>query len=86
MSEEIKKLINKAQRSLKAAKRLYKNKDYDFSVSRAYYTMLYCAEALLLTQEMSFLKTLSRYCSFWKIFYKNWSSSFQSSLSPPQCF
>jgi uncharacterized protein (UPF0332 family) len=32
MRVELKKLISKAERSLKAARRLYKNEDYDFSV------------------------------------------------------
>lgn len=48
MKEEISKLIKKAQRSLNAAIELYKMGDYDFSVSRAYYAMFYCAEALLI--------------------------------------
>jgi len=70
MSEELKRLIDKAQRSLKAAKRLYKSQDYDFSVSRAYYGMLYCAEALLLTQEMSFSKHSAAIAAFGKYFAK----------------
>ena len=70
MSEETKKLIDKAQRSLKAARRLYKNKDYDFSVSRAYYAMLYCAEALLLTKKMSFSKHSGVIAAFGKYFAK----------------
>lgn len=56
MSEELKRLINKARRSLRAAQRLYENGDYDFSISRAYYAMFYCAESLLLTQKKSFSK------------------------------
>ena len=70
MREELKKLISKAQRSLKAAKRLCKNEDYDFSVSRAYYAMLYCAETLLLTQGMSFSKHSADIAAFGKYFIK----------------
>lgn len=70
MSEELKKLISKAERSLKAARRLYKNGDYDFSVSRAYYAMFYCAESLLLTQEMSFSKHTAVIAAFGKYFAK----------------
>jgi len=70
MSEEIKKLINKAKRSLKAAQKLYKDKDYDFSVSRAYYAMFYCAEALLLTQGMSFSSHSAVIAAFGKYFVK----------------
>ncbi len=47
MTEEIDKLVRKAKRSLEAAKRLFDDADYDFSVSRAYYSMFYCAGALL---------------------------------------
>ena len=46
---EINNLIEKAKRSIDAAKKLYELEYYDFSVSRAYYAMFYCAEALLLT-------------------------------------
>jgi len=35
MSEELKKLINKAERSLKAARKLYKDGDYDFSIMKS---------------------------------------------------
>jgi len=56
MTEEIDKLLRKAKRSLEAAKRLFDEGDYDFSVSRAYYSMFYCAEALLLTKNLSFYK------------------------------
>lgn len=30
--------------------------DHDFSISRAYYSMFYCAEALLLSKDMKFSK------------------------------
>jgi uncharacterized protein (UPF0332 family) len=70
MSEELKKLISKAERSLKAARRLYKNGDYDFSVSRAYYAMFYCAESLLLTQAMSFSNHSAVIAAFGKYFAK----------------
>jgi uncharacterized protein (UPF0332 family) len=70
MSEELNKLINKAQRSLEAARRLYTEGDFDFSVSRAYYAMFYCAESLLLTQEMSFSKHSTIIAAFGKHFAK----------------
>jgi uncharacterized protein (UPF0332 family) len=70
MRVELKKLISKAERSLKAARRLYKNEDYDFSVSRAYYAMFYCAESLLLTQEMSFSNHSAVIAAFGKYFAK----------------
>lgn len=41
-------LLRKAHSSLQAAKLLAGEKLFDFAVSRAYYTMFYVAEALLL--------------------------------------
>lgn len=70
MRVELKKLIRKAERSLKAARRLCKNEDYDFSVSRAYYAMFYCAESLLLTQGMSFSNHSAVIAAFGKYFAK----------------
>jgi uncharacterized protein (UPF0332 family) len=47
-------LIQKARRYLKSADMLLKDKDYESSVSRAYYSMFYSAEAALLTKGLSF--------------------------------
>jgi uncharacterized protein (UPF0332 family) len=47
-------LLQKAQDSLRGARLLGANGFYDFAVSRAYYTMFYVAEALLLGQGLSF--------------------------------
>ncbi len=52
MKPEQQALIKKAKRSLNAAKTLAEDEDYDFSVSRAYYAMLYVAQALLLSKEL----------------------------------
>lgn len=49
-------LLRKAHTSLHAARLLAREKLYDFAVSRAYYTMFYVAEALLLGQGLSFSK------------------------------
>lgn len=49
-------LLRKAYASLHAAKLLAGEQLFDFSVSRAYYTMFYVAEALLLGQGLSFSK------------------------------
>jgi uncharacterized protein (UPF0332 family) len=49
-------LLRKAHSSLHAAKLLAAEKLFDFSVSRAYYTMFYVAEALLLGQGLAFSK------------------------------
>ena len=65
MNDEIKRLIEKAERSLEAAKTLVDRGDYDFAVSRAYYAMFYCAKAMLLTKGITTKKhasTISLFC------------------------
>jgi uncharacterized protein (UPF0332 family) len=39
MKKEITKLQEKAERSLKVAKKLFKSGEFDFAVSRAYYAI-----------------------------------------------
>jgi uncharacterized protein (UPF0332 family) len=56
MREELKLLIEKAERSIKAAEELLAKDYFEFSVSRSYYAMLYCAQALLLSKNLSFSK------------------------------
>lgn len=56
MKSEVRALIAKSRRSLKAAQRLFQEADYDFSASRAYYAMFYLAEALLVRRGLSFSK------------------------------
>ena len=68
--KEIRALIIKAERSLRAAKSLLNFGDYDFAVSRAYYTMFYCAEALLLTKNLRFPKHSAVIAYFGKEFVK----------------
>lgn len=70
MNAEVKKLIQKSKRSLKAAENLFRDKDYDFAVSRAYYAMFYAAEALLLTKNLSFSKHSGVISGFWEHFVK----------------
>lgn len=53
---EIGALLKKAKRSLGASVDLMERGDHDFSISRAYYSMFYCAEALLLSKDMKFSK------------------------------
>jgi uncharacterized protein (UPF0332 family) len=52
--KEIENLIKRAQRYLKSAEMLLKDKDYESSVSRTYYAMFYAAQAALLTKNLSF--------------------------------
>jgi uncharacterized protein (UPF0332 family) len=56
MTPEQEALLKKARESVRAAKLLADNRLYDFAASRAYYAMFYVAEALLLSQGLSFSK------------------------------
>lgn len=56
MTPEQAALLRKAQASLEAARLLADQNFYDFAVSRAYYTMFYVTEALLLTDGLAFSK------------------------------
>lgn len=49
MSEDIRALLEKAERYLRSAKLLENAGDYDSAASRSYYAMFYGAEALLLS-------------------------------------
>ena len=50
--KEIRELLIKAERSLRAAERLLDDGDADFCVTRAYYAMFYAAQALLLSRDV----------------------------------
>lgn len=56
MTGDVRKLLEKGRRSLAAAEQLYRNGDYDFAASRAYYAMFYLAEASLLAKGLAFSK------------------------------
>ena len=56
MKEQIESLVEKSDRYLRSAVLLRDAEDYDSVASRLYYAMFYCAEALLLTKELSFSK------------------------------
>lgn len=51
---EIKSLIDKAHRYIKSAKLLLDDGNPESAVSRIYYAMFFCAEAALLTKNLSF--------------------------------
>lgn len=53
MTEEIKKEIERAEKSLRAAKALFKEELYEDSISRAYYSTLHSAKAALLMEGVS---------------------------------
>jgi uncharacterized protein (UPF0332 family) len=54
MTPEQQGLLQKAQRSLQAAKILNQENFVEFAAARAYYTMFYVAQALLLSKGLTF--------------------------------
>jgi uncharacterized protein (UPF0332 family) len=61
-------LIEKAKSSLAAARLLADDGYFDFSVARAYYTMFYLAEAILLEENKSFSKHSAVIAAFGQLF------------------
>jgi len=70
VNPEVKTLLEKAKRSQKAAAKLFKDGDVDFAASRAYYSLFYTAEALLLSHGLSFSSHSAVIASFGKEFAK----------------
>ena len=64
-------LIQKAKRYIKSAKLLLEDGDFESSVSRIYYAMFYCAEAVLLTKNLSFSSHKGVISAFGEHFIKN---------------
>lgn len=69
-NDEIKKLVQKAEHNIKVAKKQFNDECYDIAVSRAYYAMFYCAEALLLTKDLRFSKHSAVHSAFGHYFAK----------------
>jgi uncharacterized protein (UPF0332 family) len=67
---EVEALLEKARRSQKAAAKLFKDGDVDFAASRAYYSLFYTAEALLLSLGLSFSRHSAVIANFGKEFAK----------------
>ncbi len=70
MTHEQAALLQKAADSLRAARLLEAQGLHDFAVSRAYYTMFYVAEALLLGEGLAFSKHSAVIAAFGKQFAK----------------
>ncbi len=70
MNPDVKALMEKARRSQRAAAKLFKDGDVDFAASRAYYSLFYTAEALLLSRGLSFSSHSSVIANFGKEFAK----------------
>lgn len=70
MKEEIKEYLEKSNRSFNVAKELLRQGHSDFAASRAYYSLFYSVEALLLTKELSFSKHKGVIAAFGEHFIK----------------
>ncbi|GAG33537.1 unnamed protein product [marine sediment metagenome] len=66
----IEKLLEKADRSIEAADLLFSQNYYDFAVSRAYYAMFYCTQAVLMSKNLSFSKHSAVIATFGRDFIK----------------
>ena len=68
--KEISSLLQRSKRYLKSAELLLNEGDYESSVSRTYYAMFFCAEAVLLTKGLSFSSHKKVLSEFGKHFVK----------------
>jgi uncharacterized protein (UPF0332 family) len=64
VNDEQRKYVHKAKESLRAAEALCAMQSYEIAVSRAYYTMFYCASALLVGKGLRFRKHSSLLSAF----------------------
>ena len=71
MSDEVQALLHKAVESYRAAILLNREGYPDFAASRAYYAMLYAAEAFLLNLGMTFSSHAAIIAAFGKEFAKS---------------
>ncbi|MFH1071157.1 MAG: HEPN domain-containing protein [Candidatus Glassbacteria bacterium] len=56
MKEETRKLLEKAERALRASETLLNSGDPEFAAGRAYYAMLHAAQALLRERDLKYRK------------------------------
>lgn len=70
MKSEVQTLLQKARDSLQAAELLYREGYSDFCASRAYYSLFYTAEALLLDRELAFSSHSAVIAAFGREFAK----------------
>ncbi len=84
--KEIKGLIARAKRYMRSARLLIKDGDYESAVSRVYYAMFYCVEALLLTKGLSFSSHKAVISAFGQHFVKTGIFSKDMSKSLTKAF
>ena len=72
MKEETKALLDKADRAIRVAEKIFKDKELDFAAGRTYYAMFYTAKALLLERG---LKRFTKHRAVHVAFGENFSKS-----------
>lgn len=70
MNDSAKALLDKGRRAIHAAEVLLKDGEADFAIGRAYYAMLYVAEALLIGKGLRFRKHGGVHAAFGEHFAK----------------
>jgi uncharacterized protein len=70
MTEETRKLLEKAKRTLRAAETLLRAGDAEFAAGRAYYAMLHAAQALLRERGLRYRKHAGVHRAFGEHFAK----------------
>ena len=70
MRDEIKNMLEKAERKLKSAKKLFEIGEYEDAVSRAYYAVFHAISAVLLSKGLTFSKHAQVIGAFNKEFIK----------------
>lgn len=70
MTTDQQTLMNKAKENIEAAVMLIGQGYYDIAISRLYYAMFYCAEAVLLAENLTFSKHSSVIAAFGQHFAK----------------
>lgn len=68
--KEIARLLQKSEKRLKIAKEYFEKDDYEIVISEAYFSMFYCACALLLTKNLAFSKHSAVIAAFGQYFSK----------------
>ena len=71
MTPQMERLLDKARRSVPAARRLLQQGDYDMAVSRAYYAMSYVAKSALIPTGATSSKHRGIIQAFWEQFVKS---------------
>ena len=56
LADQLKAMVDKAERALRAAQRHLDATDYDFASSKAYYAIFHMMQAALLTKQLTFSK------------------------------